>query len=1045
MAEFNFEEQFEHIKKHLITSVKDIFPIEGKENRLELMNIEINDNVSKDDFGLQKRLRMRGRSFTVPVYGEFRLVRISDKKVLDKHKMKILNLPKITERGSFIVKGNEYQVGNQLRLESGAYTRVKANGDLEVHFNLAKGYNFRLILDPEKLKFYIVIGIGANVRLYSILKAFDVADSTMQRAWGKEVFAANVVDEIGVSKDLLKMHKTMFRTQLPETLAETVADIKKVLIDETEISKETTKRTLKKAFSSVKPETIIIASQKLLKVSRKEEEPDNRDSLIYKTIHSVEDFIGERLKLSKKGIMHKVSRNLDRYDEIAKIMDPTAFSRPIVSFFTSSDLSNPTKQINPVTIIEDASKVTLMGEGGITNEQAVSQAARNLDPSHFGFLDPVKTPESKRVGIILQLPVLTKKVGNKLMTAVRDMKTGKTTFVEPKDIAETVIAFADQYDDKGNPIKKMVKVLDNYEFKYAKPENVRYVFPLVQSTFGTATNLIPFLDSIQGNRATIGSKMIEQAISLKHREAPKVRVAIGKSDNTMEKVIGNRFSLKATEAGTVEKITDDSIVIKSTTGKSHKYNIYKDFPLNEDRFFDYDVKVKVGDKIAKGQLLADSNFTKDGDLAIGVNLTTGYMPMEYMNFEDSVVVSESAAEKLTSLHLHTLELSKEKDALLSKKKYAAYYPQRMSSTMAAKLDENGVVKKGQKVVSGDILATCLVPRKYRPEEDMLRKLSKSLVVPYVDKSLTWDHDVSGVVADVVDTRTKVIVNVRTEEKASIGDKLVGRHGNKGVIAEIRSDSDMPATKDGKSLQIIMNPVGVPSRINPSQILETAASKIADKTGKPFVVHNFDGKDNAVELKKLMKGFGIEDTEELVDPRNGKSYGKVLTGDQYLLKLEHVIEHKYSTRGTDSSGWDANLQPSVGDKGQSIGPLKYYALLSHGARANLREMSTYKAERNDELWRAIERGETLPVPKPTFAFEKFTSMIKGLGVDVKKDGRQLQLIPMTTKEIVAQSNGEVKNAKMVLGKNLNPEKGGFFVISYLNLYLIQYLKIQLRHY
>jgi DNA-directed RNA polymerase beta subunit len=359
------------------------------------------------------------------------------------------------------------------------------------------------------------------------------------------------------------------------------------------------------------------------------------------------------------------------------------------------------------------------------------------------------------------------------------------------------------------------------------------------------------------------------------------------------------------------------------------------------------------------------------------------------------------------------------------------------------------------VQPGDPLVLAMRPFQVR-DQLSLQQIGKALAGRQTDSSLRWNSDYPGKVVGVHKGKDAVTVHVRTSEPMQVGDKITGRHGNKGIVTRVVDDKDMPRTKDGQPMEALLNPAGVPGRMNVGQVLETVAAKVAQKTGKPYVVENFSNVDHLKKVKSELKKAGLSDTEELIDPSTGKSIGKVLTGPQYMLKLTHQIDKKNSVRAgmalpggeEDPEMYDRNLLPAGGGKtgGQSIGGLDMYTLLAHGAKANIREMQTWKSQgpdirqsdpgkqwpsQHDEVWEAMQLGDPLPTPKPTFAYRKFEDMLRSTGVNVDKRGHHLLLMPMTDKQILNMSSGEIKKPGEVVYPRVDkmgefkPIKGGLF--------------------
>jgi DNA-directed RNA polymerase subunit beta' len=618
-------------------------------------------------------------------------------------------------------------------------------------------------------------------------------------------------------------------------------------------------------------------------------------------------------------------------------------------------------------------------------------------------------------------------------------KTKKMEEVDPEKAYHSNIALPDQIkwkDGKPVPIGKIVKLsgIEN-EIKDGSLKDADYVMTSPAQLFSTASNMVPFLQNNSGNRATYAGKQMEQAIPLKNREAPLVQTVISakKEGSSLNKFMGQINSQKSSVDGEIVQVKKDGIIIKDKQGKKHEVQIYDNFPLNDDKsFFHSTPLVKVGDEVKSGQTIADTNYTKNGDLALGTNLKAAYIPYKGRNFEDGIVISETAAQKLTSEHMHRKSIDLTKEHVQNKKKFLAYEAANITKEQADKLDDEGVIKSGKKVGPGDTLIASLRKREETDEAKIKARMHKSLVRPYDNVSVKWENDYPGVISNVVKRGKKTEVHVRTEEPSEIGDKLTGRFGEKGIITAIVPDHEMPKTKDGKHIEIALNSGGIPGRLNLGQTLETAAAKIAEKTGKPYVVQNFDGTNDMTEkVQDDLKKHGLSDKEELIDPKTGKIMGKALVGPHYIHKLRHQVGKKLISRaGGPGYAYDMNRIPKGGGPhgAQAMDSLGHYALLAHGANANIREMQTYKsdAENNDRLWSAVQSGDPLPPPRPSFAYNKFISLLKVAGVNTVKDGNSLNLIPITDKQVLEMSNGAIKDSgRMVLAKDLKEEKNGLF--------------------
>ncbi len=1062
------EGSFDILKNNVVDSISAYFPYEGKQRKLVLHKVWVDDKLNTEDIKSQADARDNDKTWGVPVKADVSLVDKVTGKVVDRKTMTLARLPKLTSRFGFIVDGSEYQVDHLFRLKSGVYARVQDNGDLESEFNLVKGpagNRFSIQLERESKRFFLKQG-DAHIPLYPIAKAMGVSDDDLEKDWGKEILAAN---KPKTEEKTFKSLQTFFKKtsfedhEDPKDLAGYAKYVHE-FFDKTVLRPDTTKITLGKAAEKVNGEVLRIAANKILGVSRGTHQPDDRDSLAFKEIVSVEDFLPEKLGAARsmKTIKGKLKNTIDLKDKtsVSEVMSSDLFARPIREFFTKGgSLTERSDQTNPIQMMSGHRKTTLMASdlGGIKKEHSITDEMRVINPSHFGFLDPMHTPESERTGITLHLGMAARKNGKDLEAPAYDLNTGKIQYLKAPDFHSATVVLPDQVrwiGGKPVPIGSSVKVkLPGGSIETKPFKDASYVMPSAKGMFNIASNLIPFLASNQGNRVSMADKQMEQAISLKHREEPLVqsRTDHANPNITFEKVLGGFTSHRAPVDGKVTDVKPDAITI-SDGKKKHQVHLYNNFPLNDPKgMMHSESLVKPGDTVKAGQTLADNNFTKNGTLSLGANLRVGYIPYKGYNYEDGIVISESAAKKLTSEHLYKkkMELDPESD-VISKNKFVAFAATKANQLTKEQLDlidEDGVIRVGSKVMPGQVLVAAVGKNLASRQGSALQALGKRAFQPYKDKSLVWDEDHTGEVVKVIKNAQGrgAKVYVRTNEQMVVGDKLSGRHGNKGIVTMILPDHEMPFTKDEQGehrhLEVLLNPTGVPTRINVGQVLETAAGKIAEKTGKTYIVNNFAGPDhdNRQQVLNDLKAHGLTDEEQVFDPKNpSRALGSVLVGPQHLLKLKHQVEKKLTVRGggTDLTGrplpYDVDRTPTKGGErgGQGFGALDLYALLGHDARNNLREMATYKSDFQDmTFWNLVQEGHEPPPPKVPFSYEKFSGLLKGLGVNIEKKGTALQLSPLTDKQIKEQAGGpkgELKNPHLALrAKDLKEERGGLF--------------------
>lgn len=1033
MAHLDPQEAFAHLQDRVLDGIKQHFPLQGKLQSLHLKNLEVRDHLDPDDIRSQHKAKIQGDSWSAPVYATLELTDNASGRVVDAQRVRVAEIPKMTKRYSYIVDGQEYQVSNQWQLKPGVYTRRRRNGELEARFNVSGRQAFDIIFEPKSNRFLMDYG-KSKLPLYPILKTMGVDDDTLEKAWGRKVLDDNK-NARGVAGTVERFYKADRKQAAPSHEA-----AKQHLFDTLTASKirpEATELTLGKPFEHVTGEAMRLATERILKVQSGHPE-DDRDSLIFKDLRTVGDFAHDRLRQAGRTIRDKSNRKINTAKSVRDVIKFDLFNRPMKEIFHKNSAANPASQINPVEMVSASQQTTIMGPGGIQSEQSVTDEAKFVNPSHLGFLDPIHTPEGEKTGITLRLPLGVKKVGNEPRIHLWDIEHGHMVLASPGNVSQATVVLPDQVkweNGKPVPLNKTVKMnVQGKEIREGSFSDAKYVMRHPSQLFNITSNLIPFLGNTSGNRASMATRHIEQAISLVNRDKPLVQVSTGvnaKGLETFENLLGKQASHFAPIDGKVVEIKKDAIVVQDSKGKKHETHIYHNYPLNDPKSVMHSTPtVEVGDSVRQGDHIADTNFSKNGTLALGTNLRVGYVPFKGYNFEDGIVISKSAADKLASEHLHKHSLPFEDDTVFNPRRFEIQHPTAFSKDQLKKVGEDGVVRIGTRVEPGDPLVVAMKPFKLK-DRTGIGAIRRSLAGTHTDRSLRWDSEFAGEVVGTHRTGKDIIVHVKTVEPMQVGDKMAGRYGNKGIVTMILPDKEMPHTKDGKHVEVALNPSGIPGRMNIGQVLEVAAGKIAQKIGKTYTVKNFEPHVDALEkVKSELKAHGLSDVEELHDPVTGKSLGRALVGPQHMLKLVHQVDKKMSVRSGmsglpgQSSGehYDMNLQPTsgAGTGGQSMGVLGMYAMLAHGAKANVREMQTWKSEgpdpqanpakawpsQHNQVWTAIQTGQPLPTPTPTFAFQKFTDMLKASGVNVEKRGHQFALTPLTDKHILKMSAGAI---------------------------------------
>ena len=1010
---------FNNVKTNVINSLQSFFPVKGKKHELILDDIWADDNLQEDDFGAQNKAYEQKGDFSIPINASLTLKDISGATIDKVKKVKILNLPKSTTRSTYILKGTEYQVPHQLLLKPNVYNRVKGNGELETFINI-KPVGLHLSLDAQKGTFTLQFGSQKNMYLYNLLLGIGITDAEMAQYWGDDVLAINKKTRSNPETEVNKFYEMAYNKAAP-SYQDAITGVLSYLSGKA-LDPEATKLTIGSSHAKLSPEVILLSSKKLLDLNKGVGVQDEKDALHFKKISNIEDFLSNKLDKERNKLLFKIKQRLDSKDAIRDILKTDVFDTPIHTFFNGS-VANHASMLNPLATMSEQSKVIITGEGGIENEYAITKDARAVHPSQLGFIDPIHTTEGSGIGTTTHLSVTAKKQGDEIVNTFYDVKNKKNIQLTPIQASQAVVSFADQYENH-KPKYPKVKVSDHNQFKLVDPALVDYIFLTDKQVFSLASNMIPFLNHISGNRSMMAGKHMEQALPLKYREAPLVQNKLS-DKKTFENLMASSIERSADKDGVIQKVTDNYIDIKTADGVDRKHLYNKYINPTDKVYYDHTAIVKEGDSVTKGQVLTSSNFTKGDSYAVGTNLNVAFMPYKGYTFEDGIAISESAAKKLTSLHMYKKHVNVDSDSILDKNKFLAFYPTKISQDSFNKLDSDGVIKEGTVVKNGDYLVAHLHKEEYTKEDVLMSKFSKKFLRPYKDRSILWEEDVEGKVHKIIRRPKEIEVQIETEEQAVIGDKISFRQGNKGIITHIIKDNDVPKTESGTSIDVFLNPQGIAGRVNPAQIIEAYAGKIAQKEGKVFISDNFSGENYAQTIERNMRQHGIKEKEYITQPDGTKIENPIATGIMHALKLNHPVRKKYQVRETGS--YNADLQPMRGNQAgaSKMDQIQLYSMLSHGALKNLQDASTIKGEKNDDYWHAYQAGLPLPKPRTPFVFDKFVAMLKSTGVDMTRNGDQFQLIPMTQKDVLKTSNGEITEPEFLQAKNLNTIKNGLF--------------------
>lgn len=1029
---FSSPEEIGHkVDAALISGLLTQFPIEGKHFRLEVSNLrpDRKDYTHEDE----KKAVLERKSLTYPIRGDLRLVDKMSGQVLDEvHNFSLMDSFHLTGKHTMLYKGNNYTAANQLQLRPGVYTRSKETGELEAHFNTGTGRSFAITLEPTTGIFYMDIG-SSHIPIAPLLsKVFNISDQEVSDYIPIEVWKDNLKLISGKeSKIINDVYTRMVSTskQVPTASVEDKITQLRESMQSSQLHTETTTATLGKPFSVITHEVLLRALKNLVDVHAGRRPEDNRDSLQFKRVQNLPDFLKTRFTKEHqvvKVVKGRVQRELDRIDPLKPSLRGAIGPKPFNKFFSNylmdSNLVSTPSETNPIESIENVAKVTVLGagEGGIASDRGVPMGARDIDPSHLGIIDPSRTPESGHAGIDQRFTISAKRdaEGN-LFANVRN-KDGKLQALSVHDMMTHTIGFPHQEG------QKIVQAQIKGELGDCKREEVDYWLADTSDMYTITTNLVPFLNSNHPGRLTMAGKAIPQALSLVDREQPLVQTT-NASGISFVKQLGSVIGTVSPVHGSVSKVTPDGVTIKADEGHSVHVKAVRNLPFNMKGFHDDEsALVKEGDKVQPGQQLFESNYTRNGVLSLGKNLEVAYIPWKGYNHEDGLVLSKSAADGLSSHHAYKVDYDVNDSTLARKTLISRYFPGKYTKEQLDNLDERGYAKVGATINHGDPVYVVLERREPTPEDKMLGRLHKSLVSPYRDVKEEWLHDEPGKVVDAHTEGKQIRFILRSIKPLEVGDKLTGLHGNKGIVSLILEDHQMPYIQgSGKPVDILLNPASVTSRVNLGQLMETAAAKIAKHKGTPYLVHNFSKKSNVGELKAELNSLGIEDSEDLVDPTSKKVLGKVLTGPQYFIKLYKTSDQNWSARNT--GGYDNSLQPTKGGEegSKSVGYMEMLGLMGSNARKNLKEIATLKSEKNEDYWDKFLTGRPLPKPQTTFATRKFIDYLTASGIKTTLRNGIFTASPLTDTDVLAMSNGEIRDATMISAKSLDPERGGLF--------------------
>ncbi len=742
---------------------------------------------------------------------------------------------------------------------------------------------------------------------------------------------------------------------------------------------------------------------------------DNIDHLGNRRVRSVGELLQNQLRVGIARLERLIKERMATQDPMeitpSALINIRPVSAVIREFFGSSQLSQFMDQTNPIAELTHKRKLSALGPGGLNRDRATFEV-RDIHHTHYGRMCPIETPEGQNIGLITSLATFAKvNEYGFIMSPYRriDKETGIVTthvdYLTADEEDKYIVAQANEpLDEEGRFINERVGCRHQNNITEMHRDKIDYMDVSPKQLVSVAAALIPFLENDDTNRALMGSNMQRQAVPLLKTESAIVATGIESSIAQYSGVI-----VTAKEAGVVVGCASNMIKIREEDGTIREYPLKKFERSNAGTSLNQKPIVSTGDRVAKGEIIADGPSTNNGELALGKNILIGYMEWEGYNYEDAILLSEKLVQDdvFTSIHIEEYE-TEARDTKLGPEEITRDIPN-VSDDALKDLDEDGIIRIGAEIQSGDILVGKVSPKgeaELTPEERLLRAIFGEKSREVRDTSLKVPHGEGGVVVDVkVFTRENkdelepgvnklVRVYIAQKRKIQVGDKMAGRHGNKGVISRVLSQADMPFLADGTPLQILLNPLGVPSRMNIGQVLEVHLGYVCKQLGWKIATPVFDGAterdlETMFRENNLLNPDGKVDGKfQVFDGRTGEAFENPVTiGVQYMIKLIHLVDDKIHARAIGP--YSLVTQQPLGGKaqfgGQRFGEMEVWALEAYGAAHILQEILTVKSDDvvgRVKTYESIVRGENISEPGIPEAFKVLLKELQALALDVK---------------------------------------------------------------
>ncbi|MAZ67528.1 DNA-directed RNA polymerase subunit beta [bacterium] len=1028
-------EQMDSYKWLIEEGIKNVFeefsPIadySGKKFDLDISKFTFGKPEYDEHYAKHKRL-----TYKIPLRIEAKLIN----KTTGENKSQeifLSDFPYMTDHGTFIINGVERVIVPQLARSYGVFflkNEMKGAEYFGAKVIPARGAWVEIESEPDGA-IYVKIDRKRKFPVTTLLKVFGLEDEkAMLKAFkgvegAEEVIKASLEnDETETTDDAyIEIYKRLRDGDLatPDNAREFVTSIfSEERYDLSKVGRYQFNHRFELPTTPKALESQVLTADDVVRIvgniitlnNTKGATEDDIDHLGFRRVR----YVGEMMQHQVRIGMSRMKRNIqDRMSTVdaetilpIQFVNPRPFQAAVMEFFSTNQLSQFMDQNNILGELEHLRTLSALGPGGLTRERAGFDV-RDVHTSHYGRLCPIQTPEGQNIGLILRLAVHARLNDFGIIeTPYARVKNGKVTdevvYLNALDEEKYYIAHAATDRDKsGKFTSGLIEARKKGEPYFISPKEVDFMEVATGQAFSVATTMIPFLEHDDANRSLMGSNMQKQATPCIVPEIPYV--ATGIEENAARD--SGRLVI-ADEAGTVTYADARKIVVKNTKGKEQEYSLVAFSRTNNMSVFHQRASVRAGDKVKRGQVLADTSSSVDGQIAIGQNARIAFMSWAGANYEDAIVISERLVKnsKFTSIHVEEF-VAYVRDTKLGPEVTTHDIPN-VSEMKLRNLDEEGVVRIGAEVRPGDILVGKVTPKgetQLTPEERLLRSIFGEKAKDVKDTSLRMEAGKRGRITGVrVFSRDngdqlesgiikRIHIEVAQLRNISVGDKLAGRHGNKGVISRVLPEEDMPYTKDGEPIDIILTPLGVPSRMNLGQILEMHLGLAAEEQGYQAIVPPFSGtteEEITNELKKA--GFPESGKLELYDGRTGEKFDQpIAVGNMYILKLHHMVEDKIHMRSVGP--YSITTQQPLGGKaqngGQRIGEMEVWAFLGYGAAYALREVLTIKSD--DILGRSaafdsIVRGERIRQPNVPATFNVLLRHLRGLALDInlEKDG------------------------------------------------------------